>query len=204
MGLLRVVIAIVMLVTIFSCYPTKDLRHFTLYGEPTNVDNNNLKINGIYYTLIPKAANPYESSDYINGFALFENGSFLDLTSVNLENGLPEAIKKIVRVSDKFKYSEDFRHLGVFKIEGDSLHLQYYRNYFIAGVQCKVLSTEALILNDSTIEFKDWYLDSYREAGGKYHFFKTNVKPDSITALMTNKRVRRKLERLYKKRHHTL
>jgi len=59
----------------------------------------------------------------------------------------------------------------------------------------------AKIINNTTIEFDEGFCFNNEEVSKRFTLVETKSKPDSVNIFMTNKRIKRKLDRLYKERH---
>ncbi len=104
---------------------------------------------------------------------------------------------------NKKRYSNYLQFWGAYKIVQDSILIQWYRTDLggpkqgVMAYTAKVYEDQMKIQNDTTLfEIRDESKIHYE----KYHLYKTQ-KPDSTNLFMTNKKINRKLERLYKKRH---
>lgn len=97
----------------------------------------------------------------------------------------------------KAQIAENHNRWGAFKIVGDTLLIQGYNQWeggkgidpFIYS--SRVYNQKMKIMNDTTL---------LSMGGREYHLFKIN-KPDSTNVFMTDKKVKEKLEKLYKARH---
>jgi hypothetical protein len=72
MGLLtRILVVIIVSILCFSCWPTKDLKGLTYFGETVFVDPAVLKVNGVYCGV--------GDDGMLSCFALYHDGTYLDL-----------------------------------------------------------------------------------------------------------------------------
>ncbi len=205
MGILRKVYLYIFFLLILidiSCWPTRDLKNFTLYGETTEVDTNKLKINGVYYTLQKS-----ENKSRVKCFVLYENGTYLDLTSCEINSNIESAIDSLIsnfNAHQKMYSTEYISIWGAFKIMEDTLLIQRYHSSImpkpgIITFTSKVFNYKMKILNDTTL-IEGSVDDESKSIFEEYYLFKTNRKPDSTNLFMTNKRVKRKLDKLNEKR----
>ena len=208
MGILRkkdLTFALLALLLNASCWPTNDLKHFTLYGETKNVDPKKLNINGVYYRIERKESNRVWKYDHIRCMAFYSNGTFLNLFSNEIKLNVGTAIREIIEDFEvnKKRYSNYLQFWGAYKIVQDSILIQWYRTDLggpkqgVIAYTARVYEDQMKIQNDTTLfEIRDESKTYYE----KYHLYKTQ-KPDSTNIFMTNAGIKRKLERLYKKRH---
>jgi len=209
MGILKVKrISTLMFVslTVMSCWPTRDLRNFTLYRETKQVDSDKLKINGIYYAIQKKENYKERSNDYVNCFVLFENGTYLDLSSNEIKISADSSVNLLVsHYANRQAYlAAAISQWGAFKVVKDTLFIQRYHHLVmpksgIIAFTSKVFDYKMKILNDTTLVEIDKSTGVHGE--DKFYLYETNNKPDSTNLFMTNKRIKRKLDRLYEKRH---
>lgn len=210
MGLLKkldklLVIPLMALLLNISCLPNRDLRNFTLYGETKKVESSKLKIKGAYCTEKKRTYkfSKDDTDNYVECFVLYENGIFLNLFAIGIKSDVGTAINDLVDHFEENKKvnSRQIDMWGAYKIEGEALSIQCYTHPFGVIIRTsKVLNYEMQILNDTTlIEFEDVLKNPIPPSN--YYLFKTNKKPDSTNLFMTNKRIKKKLDRLYEKRH---
>jgi hypothetical protein len=202
-GLARVLIFTFILLITVSCWPTRDLKNFTFWGETKGVDSKKLKINGVYFKIEKRKSNQFFNSDHVRCFVLYKNGSYLDMLSAEINYSIDSTINFLIQYRPETRQS--ISNWGAFKIVGDTLFLQRYHHFVMPKpgtitFTSKIFSYNTKILNDTTlVEIKENSTDGYDE--GKYYLFKTTNKPDSTNLFMTNKRIKRKLDRLYERRH---
>jgi|GEM_PF-4321032 len=186
-----------------ACIPTHSLRHFTFYGETKKVDPNKLKINGIYYSIVPRKCNAFEVSDHVKWFIFYENGFFLSLDYSGLkQDSLEISIEQYLASFSKrrgYRYQDNEINWGAYVINRNTLFMQGY--YRIAAVRCYVFQREAKIIDNTTISFVKGFCENNSEIAKKFTLLETSSKPDSVNIFMANKRIKRKLDRLYEKRH---
>lgn len=196
-----------MIIAVFfliSCgVPTYDLKNFTLYKETKFVDSSKLRIDGIYYLIVPKECNYLnDSSTHMRCFVFFENGFLFSANfaanSRDIRKSLSEFIKSYEE-STKSQISDEIRFWGAFKIVGDTLLVQKYDR--VNGVNCIVFSWNARIISNRTIEFDKSFCSDNVSSSRRFELLQTNDKPDSINLFLTNKRIKSKLDRLYEARH---
>ena len=103
------IVQLIAFVICTSCIRNKDLRNFTLYNETKKTDLNKLKINGVYYTLKKKENYRFRNNDYVTGFVLYENGTYLNLNSTEIKVDKKTAINSLVEHFENYKkiYSKD-------------------------------------------------------------------------------------------------
>jgi hypothetical protein len=186
-----------------SCWPTKDLNHFTLYGETNHATIHNLNIKGIYYNIQRKESNRFWNYDHVRCIVFYNNGTFLDLHSTevksNVSNAIDDMLKNFER--NKERYSEHISFWGAYRILQDTIQIQSYDTWVKPKgapitYAAKVVNHEMKIVNDTTL------VDVGEANLGqeKYYLFKAH-KPDSTNLFMTNSRIKKKLARLYRARH---
>jgi hypothetical protein len=189
------------LVVSVSCWPTRDLRNFTLYGETKSVENKRLKINGVFCTVIERENNTYQNQGRIECFVLYDNGTYLDLNGNVINGDKNSAIGELIRHFEKNRklYSNTISQWGVFKMISDTIHIQRYLSIASSSIRqtSKVIDLKMKILNDSTlVEINDAQTDLR-----SYSLYRISDKPDSTNLFSTNERIKNKLNRFYEKRH---
>jgi hypothetical protein len=113
------------LVPIFTaCWPTKDLKHLDLYGETKGVDSNVLDISGVWHITITDST--FFNEPTINAFALYTDGTYLDLGSANRSGDLDRDIATLPLGFERADMKNELAHWGVFKIIGDTVLIQSY------------------------------------------------------------------------------
>jgi len=179
-----------------SCWPSRDLRHFTLYGKTKGVNPTKLKINGVYYA-IGKSYYPNREGKSIEGFILYENGTYLDLHSCEFDVDIKTSINSLIShfESRQQMYSWYIDHWGAFMIVGDTMLLQGFESWRMPKpgtivYRSVVYDYKMRILNDSTL------VGIYTNPPIKFSLFKTSHKPDSTNLFTTNSRIKEKLEKL--------
>jgi len=187
-----------------SCLPTRSLRHFTLYGETKKVDPKKFKINGIYFSVIPRACNRFWYSDLIKCFIFYENGFFFSiehsgLDTLDMEASLNQYLEILDKLGFKGGFKGDVRYWGSYFIDDNKLLTQKYDTDAFRWVLGPIL--RAKIINNTTIEFDEGFCFNNEEVSKRFTLVETKSKPDSVNIFMTNKRIKRKLDRLYKERH---
>jgi len=208
MGILRkkdLIIALLALLLNASCWPTYDLRNFTLYGETKSADPKKLNINGVYYRIERKESNRVWKYDHIRCMVFYSNGTFLNLFSNEVKLNVGTAISEITEDFEvnKKRYSNYLQFWGAYKIVQDTILIQWYvtdgggPKSGLITYTAKVFDRKMKIENDTTL------LEMSAKSNGeneKYDLYRTE-KPDSTNLFMTNAGIKRKLERLYKNRH---
>ena len=209
MGILKknyllLVIQIIVTLLCTSCIHSKNLRKFNLYNELINIDSSILKIDGIYSAVESKKTNEFRNYDQIRCFALYENGIYLDLLADDILINKRQAIDSLIWHFEKFKklYSNTVRHWGAYNIVDDTLSIQRFTEpYGVFFTTSYVYEYRMKILNDSTLVQFEKADDGHTVNRVVYELFKTDEKPDSTNLFITNKRIKARLDRLYKKRH---
>jgi len=201
-----------MLLLATGCWPTRDLRHFTLHGETKYVDPGRLNIDGVYYTIVrEKSDGIMEYDDYVRCLAFYGDGTvlylqdfpmrYVDATNQPHGHDVDETIRRGLALfrSDAFTHASDMKFWGAYKISGDTLILQRFERFKSqadGGVRLsnRVSTSKMMIVNDSTLRTVD------KRNSVEFLFHKT-IKPDSINLFSTNQRIRNKLARAYRARH---
>lgn len=199
----RLFLLLFLLSVLTSCW--QSLKHFTFYNATGT--SNNLRINGVYFRVLPpELISNYEKNSMLNGFVLYQNGTYLAFNfhrdiHEDLKNEFKWFVKHTNDYNKEFPYSPD--NWGAYRISADTLYVQYFVSY----ENRTSLHTRYYLIRDSTTIEK--IMSGDREglyAQKKYNFFKLfekmKQKPDSVNVFMMSKRVKRKLERLYEKRNH--
>lgn len=171
-----------------GCGSVRDLKDFTLYGKTLSVDPAKLKINGVYYN---------KSGGRVECFVLYHNGIYLELPGTRINSDVESAIESVLIHTKRYQktFSTDISMWGAFEIVSDTLSIQQFHHpassevFFIT-----VFNYSMKILNDTTlVRIGDYNM---------YHLYRTDNKPDSTNLFTTNKKIRKRLDKLYEKRNH--
>jgi len=191
---LRILLFIIVLLN-FSCI-TIERNKMHNYWEKENNDYSNLKINGFYY--MPDTVISNEKHFPTTKFLiLFNNGTVYGFTNINInyDNKCSSFKNSLSRHMNKEKYISNW---GAIVIKSDSLSIQ--RQYSLNGngwaSDFNLEEKKGIILNDTTF-ILTWYKNYNKEIQNiseKYHFVKCQ-KPDSLSWMLTDKKLNRLLER---------
>jgi hypothetical protein len=127
---------------------------------------------------------------------------YLNLNGTSINSDVISAIESLLLHAKSYQktFSTHISRWGAFEIVSDTLSIQGFHHPASSGVFfTTVFNYNMKILNDTTLV----------EMGGvdytlninKYHFYRTDNKPDSTNLFSTNKTIKRKLDRLYEKRN---
>lgn len=192
--MIKLLLAYLLMALLFiGCIRNRNLRQFTVYNKLKTEELSKLKINGVYYRLIPKDGS-------VNCFVLYNDGTCLHLFGYPYYNNIDASIDYMISDFNKhIKYLKTSQNKwGGYEIKGDTIHIQVFQGY---DTQPFYLLNRYYLIKDSvTLEkvmTEDFEKIYDKEELNLFHLYQTNSKPDSTNLFMTNERIKRKLERLY-------
>jgi hypothetical protein len=202
-----VFIAILLLAALCSgCIPNRNLNDFTLYNNGRLVASHPLRTDGIFYALLPpESVSSFQTDTLVTCFVLYSNGiclrdPFTRPVRSNLRNVILNVLNDFNK--EKQKNARWQNCWGAYEVRDSMLHIQSFAGY---ESQVYHLINSFYIIEGSlslrqVIVFERSEIPELAEPI-VYKFFPLSHKPDSINLFSANKRIARKLNRLYHNRH---
>lgn len=180
-------------VSMIGCSSKLPYNQYEFWDSKIKPSGSNVKLNGIYYSRIPKECYVDGKYDYIEYYVFYSNYYYLNIVAYDSTENQSVTNNFLNYLSNTimYDYRKQINYWGNYTLKDDSVLMQeFYSEKSFTALQKK----KGKLTNNDVLEFKSSICKLDPSYGAKFHFEKTNLKPDSLNPFISNKTLMRNLE----------